>query len=109
MCVERVRACAAQARAALAVCGRAGAVRTARQHLVLHKAVEAVEQEYDEDGELVLRRLGVALLGARVRDDGADAARPRLRFAGLGARWVRYWMWRTFTSNCILLLSSTML
>ena len=75
MCVERVRACAAQARAALAVRGRAEAVLTAQLHLVLQRAVGRVDGEYDEIGELALRGPRVARLGGRARDDEADAAR----------------------------------
>ena len=82
----RVRARAAQARAALAVRGRAEAVLTAQLHLVLQRAVGRVDGEYDEIGELVLRGLRAALLGDRVHGDGADAARLHLRFARLGAR-----------------------
>ena len=89
MRAARMQACAAQAREASAVCGRAGAVRTARQHLVLQKAVELVEQKHDENGELVPLGLRDALLGVRARAGGASVVRLRGRFGRVGAQLVR--------------------
>ena len=108
VCVGRARARAAQARAAFAACGWAGAVLTAQQHLVLKKAVEAVEEKDDDFGELEAAGLRVARLDAGARGGDVVAVHLRQRFGVEGGGWVRNHCLRLLICSCMVLVMSTL-
>ena len=85
-----------------------GPVLTAQQHLVLKKAVEAVEEKDDDFGELEAAGLRVARLDAGARGGDVVAVHLRQRFGVEGGGWVRNHCLRLLICSCTVLVMSTL-